>query len=121
MEFSLDPGDSQFKIQSYSHGHVYIAGRRYACPLLVMPQQLIAPWGPPNIEDLNASYFQDILVLSPQVVLLGTGEKQLFLDSSLFASLTEHHIGVELMSSAAACRSYTLLMAEGRQVAAILY
>lgn len=121
MEFSLDPGDSEFKIQSYNDDCIIVSGQNYAYPLLVMPQQLISPWGPPKIEDLQIQHFQDILALSPQVVLLGTGRKHLFLDMKLFAPLIEQGIGVELMSSAAACRSYTLLMAEGRQVAAILY
>ena len=71
--------------------------------------------------NLNAQNIESILALSPEVVIIGTGKKQLFLDSEISLALTSQRIGVEYMDTAAACRSLNILLSEERAVAGIFY
>jgi uncharacterized protein len=71
--------------------------------------------------NLNAQNIESILALSPEVVIIGTGKKQLFLDSEISLALTSQRIGVEYMDTAAACRSFNILLSEERAVAGIFY
>lgn len=118
MEFSLDRGDAQYQITAYKPGSIFVNEQEYYVSVLIMPNMLIAPWEPNSINDLTAAHFKEILSLSPQVFILGTGIKQQFPNAKLFADLYEKQIGVEIMDTAAACRTYTILISEGRRVAA---
>jgi uncharacterized protein len=73
-----------------------------------------------DFDQLTAEHFAQLAELKPEVVLLGTGKTQRFIHPRLSRALTEAGIGVECMDTAAACRTYNFLMAEGRQVAAVL-
>ena len=68
----------------------------------------------------TAADFEQILALRPEVVLLGTGARQRFAHPRLYASLSAARIGLEMMDTGAACRTYNILMAEGRKVLAAL-
>jgi uncharacterized protein len=69
-----------------------------------------------RFEDLSAAHFEQIAADKPDVVILGTGEKQRFVHPRLITSLSSQRIGVESMDSHAACRTYNILMGEGRKV-----
>ena len=69
-----------------------------------------------RFEDLSAEHFERIAADKPDVVILGTGERQRFIHPRLIASLSELRIGVECMDNQAACRTYNILMGEGRKV-----
>ena len=116
MEISLDNGNGAFRIQSYQNACITVNGLTYNQPILISPDHLLSPWGPTSFETLLPEHFEAMLAYHPQVVLLGTGEKLRFPDPKLYQSLTDHKIGVEVMNSAAACRTYMVLMVEGRQV-----
>lgn len=120
MELTLDNGNAFYKIQSYQAGVVNVNGEAYTHPIIVTPQSLLTPWGHHSIETLEAEQMNQALTFNPQVVLLGTGKALQYPDFKIFASLMERNIGFEIMDTGAACRTYTLLMAEGRQVAACL-
>jgi uncharacterized protein len=121
MDFILDNGNAAFQIKSYSKGIIKVNERDYSCPILISPGHLLAPWGPSSWENLSLKDFQIMLAYKPKVVLLGTGEKLCFPPLELFASLYAQQIGVEIMDTKAACRTYTVLMAEGRAVVAGLF
>lgn len=125
MEFSFDPGSASYHIKSYQKGiltlNVKTKQETYKLPLVIMPEQLLTTWGPESFEDLKIEHFQKLLEFKPQVVLLGTGEKMRFLKPELFACLSKQNIGIEVMTTAAAARTYTILMSEGRNVAAALF
>lgn len=118
MEFSLDKSTATYQIQSYQKGAVIIQGKKYDQAVLVMPQHLIFPWGPTTFESLSIQHIEQFLLFKPEVVLIGTGEKLKFLPLPLLRPLIENNIGYEVMNTGAACRTYTLLIAEGRNVAA---
>ncbi len=120
MEFALDNGNASYQIKAYRKGSIIVNKQTYNCSILIMPELLIAPWEVDSFESLTSKHFEILLPHKPQVVLLGTGETSRFPDVEIFSTLIEHKIGFEVMSTAAACRTYMLLMAEGRHVAATL-
>ncbi len=103
----------------YGAGFVLINGVRHDGNLIVMPEHL-QPWDAGGFSSLKPEDFSELTSLKPEVVLLGTGEKIRFPHPSLTRALSEARIGVEVMDNQAACRTYNILMAEERKVAAAL-
>ena len=85
---------------------------------ILSPKHLLRDWEPANIESLLADHISDIIELKPELVLLGTGTQLKFPAHSILAEIHRQRIGVEIMDTAAACRTYNILMAEGRFVVA---
>jgi uncharacterized protein len=107
-------------VTAYDQSGVEINAISYRTSLLVLPELAPAPWPVTEFAALAASHFEAIADHKPDVVILGTGAKQRFVHPSLTASLTSQRIGVECMDSQAACRTYNILMTEGRKVALAL-
>lgn len=87
---------------------------------VVFPDRLIMNWGVNHFEDLATECFTAIQEVKPELILLGTGDKIRFPPASVTAPLLAAGIGVEIMDNAAACRTYNILMTEGRYIAAAL-
>ena len=85
---------------------------------IISAKQLVRDWHPRTIEALTEKDFALMAEMNPEVVLLGTGTQLEWPRQSLFRPLTERGIGVEVMGTAAACRTYNILSFEGRQVVA---
>lgn len=85
---------------------------------LLAVDQLLADWPPRAVDELDQAALAPILALQPEVLLLGTGQRQRFPAPALLASLLQRGIGVEVMDNAAAARTYSLLAQEGRRVVA---
>lgn len=100
-------------------GYVEINARRYDRPILVTPDAIEA-WTVTNFHALEAANFESIARLRPEIVIFGSGATILFPPQSLVRSLLDGHIGFEVMDTRAACRTYNVLMSEGRSVAAAL-
>ena len=103
-------------VTGYFDGGVEINGVRFDTSLTVMPEALPRPWPVACFEDLTEAHFDAISLDTPDVVILGTGERQRFVHPRLSASLLERRIGLECMDNQAACRTYNILMGEGRKV-----
>jgi uncharacterized protein len=103
-------------VTGYDAAGVEINAKRYDFSLMVMPETPPRPWPVARFEDLTAEHFEQIAQDSPDVVILGTGERQRFVHPRLINSLSAQRIGVECMDSHAACRTYNILMGEGRKV-----
>jgi len=103
-------------VTGYDDSGVEINAARYQYSLIVMPEAPPRAWDVPTFEALTAAHFEQIEADKPDVVILGTGERQRFVHPRLIASLSARHIGVESMDSKAACRTYNVLMGEGRKV-----
>ena len=103
-------------VTGYDQSGVEINAQRYDYSVLVMPEVAPRPWPVTRFEDLTAVLFEQIAADKPDVVILGTGERQRFVHPRLIASLSSQRIGVESMDSHAACRTYNILMGEGRKV-----
>ncbi len=120
MQLRLDNPAATFQIRGYGEGFVTVNDRNHNSSLIVTPQRLVTDWPPARFADLTEAHFELILDLEPEIVLLGTGVRQHFPQPRLTRPLIDRGIGVEVMDTAAACRTYAIVMAEGRQVAAAL-
>ncbi|CAK0773564.1 NADH dehydrogenase (ubiquinone) 1 alpha subcomplex assembly factor 3 [Gammaproteobacteria bacterium] len=120
MKFTLDTLAAAYVIRSYGPSQVVVNHQRYTSTLVVMPEVLITDWSPQQIEDFTTTHFEDLAQYPLDVVLLGTGGQLRFPPRALFSPLESRSIGVEVMNTGAACRTYNLLISEKRQVAAIL-
>jgi len=103
-------------VTGYDETGVEINAVRFSYSLLVQPEVAPVAWPPRSFDELSAEHFAQIAAVSPDVVILGTGARQKFVHPRLVTALTARHIGVECMDSQAACRTYNILMAEGRKV-----
>ena len=80
----------------------------------------IADWPPQTFSDLAAEHFEQIRQLAPEVVVLGTGSRLQFPRLADTRALIQANIGLEVMDTGAACRTYNILMQDGRRVVAAL-
>lgn len=103
-------------VTAYGSGYVEINAQRHQQALIVQPETPVEPWPVERFEELAVAHFARLAELKPEVVLLGTGGRQRFPHPRLTAPLTAAGIGVEAMDSGAACRTYNILMTEGRRV-----
>ena len=87
---------------------------------VILPDHILRDWPPQRFSDLRAEHFAQLLELKPEIVVLGSGDRLRFPAPALTAQLFEQGIGVEVMDTGAACRTYNILMSEGRRVAAAL-
>ncbi len=104
-------------VTGYELDWVEINAIRFEHSLIVLPEQAPTLWQVTNFDALQASDFAPIEALAPDLLILGTGQKQRFASPRLLAGLLGKRIGVECMDNQAACRTYNILMAEGRKVA----
>ena len=116
MELNLDEGDGIF-IRSYQPGCIKTDAAIYSNSIIITAKQVI-PWHPTILSDLTEKALLELLVFNPKVVLLGTGKTLAFPPIALWRNLIEKNIGYEVMDTAAACRTYNVLMAENRAVVA---
>ena len=120
MKLHLTTAEHNYLITGYGLGFVEINQQRSFANLIVMPDKLVLDWPATDFANLNGVHFMQIVDLKPEVVLLGTGEKHQFLHPKIAQQLIENGIALECMTTSAACRTYNILMSEGRHVAAAL-
>jgi uncharacterized protein len=107
-------------VTGYGADYVEINLVRHAGSILVLPDAPVIAWPVSSFEQLSAEHFAMLVDAAPEVVVFGSGERLRFPHPRLTAALTAKRIGVETMDFKAACRTYNILMAEGRKVAAAL-
>ncbi len=120
MKIHLESAVGQNLIRAYAPGRITINEQVYTRSLIVTPQQIIVDWPPVTFADLLAGHFEALAALQPEVIVLGTGRRLQFPAPRLIRSLVEAKIGLEVMDTGAACRTYNILMSDGRRVAAAL-
>jgi uncharacterized protein len=107
-------------VTAYDEHGVEFNAVRFDASLIVLPEVKPVPWSITDFDQLTVDHFAQIHAFKPDVVILGTGARQRFVHPRLIAALTEQRLGVESMDNQAACRTYNILMAEGRKVALAL-
>lgn len=120
MRFTLEADANHYLITRYGPGWISVNEREFHQSLLVTPEKIIADWPPQSLADCTEGHFAAVAALEPEIVLLGTGTRQQFPHPRLLSPLTGKGIGVEIMDTAAACRTYNIVMMEGRRVVAAL-
>jgi uncharacterized protein len=120
MKIAQDPGAAGNRFTGYGPGYVEVNRARHTESLVVAADQLVVDWPADSVDALNADHMAALVALAPEIVLLGTGARLRFPDPALLAPLYKAGIGVEVMDTPAACRTYNILVAEGRNVLAAL-
>jgi len=108
-------------IQSVTALTITVNGEPYAQSIAMTPEEVFPDWDPKPIADLTDSDFETLLETSPEIVLLGTGGRNVFPPRELMFAFARRGIGLECMDTPAAARTFNVLAAEGRQIAAVLY
>ena len=120
MKLHSTPTQHYQTVTGYDDEGVEINAVHFAHSLIVMPETPPVAWPAASFDSLSAEHFAQIEAANPDVVILGTGKRQRFIHPRIIASLTARRIGVECMDNQAACRTYNILMGEGRKVALAL-
>lgn len=120
MKLHLARTDGQNAFTGYGEGYVLVNGTRHHHSLIVLADQVVENWGVDRIEDLDEADVTLLGGLGMEILLLGTGKSLRFPHPRLLAPLAAARTGVEVMDTQAACRTYNILLAEGRKVAAAL-
>lgn len=120
MKLHLTTADHFNLITAYRPGYVEINKIGHEQAIIVTANQIITPWFAGNFEHLTEAAFAPLLEIKPEVVILGTGEKHRFLHPKHSQQLTKNGIPLECMSTDAACRTFNILVSEGRHVAAAI-
>jgi uncharacterized protein len=120
MRFAEDETAGRYRIRAYAPGKVTINEAVFTRSLVVTPGRILADWQPQSFDELQAEHLILVADLAPEIILLGTGAMLRFPRPAVAAPLIDSGIGLEVMDTAAACRTYKILVSEDRQVAAAL-
>lgn len=120
MQFTLESDRSAYLVRAYARGRVTVNGQEFSRSLILTPERIIPDWPPAVVDDLSVNDLEAVFALDPELILIGTGERLVFPDRKLLASVLERGVGIECMDTSAACRTYNILVHEGRRVAAAL-
>ena len=114
----LHADTSASRITSYGPGYFAIGERIVRHGIIISANGAVIRWTPTVPADLDEEHLRQLISHEPEVVLLGTGARQAFPAPELLRPFVERHLGLEVMDTAAACRTYNVLAAEGRAVVA---
>ncbi len=105
---------------AYGDDYVAVNHEKHLKNLIVLPESIVPEWSTATVETLAAEDMQKLLELGTEIILLGTGSRLRFPAGPLMRPFAPAGIGLEIMDLRAACRTYNILAAEGRKVAAAL-
>jgi len=119
-EITIIRPNESYKADNSSFGNQILKKEMLTNSLIIMPHCLISDWAPRNIDELTQQHFELLPQRPPQILLLGTGATHRWPSAELLGSLTNQGIAVEVMDTAAACRTYAILASDGRDIGAAL-
>ena len=120
MKFQPDSLAGTNTVSRHEPGTVWVNGTQWAHSLLLPWRGEVQRWPVDGLAMLAAAHFEQVLALKPELVIFGSGARLQFVSPALYRCLIEARIGIETMDTAAACRTYNVLAAEGRSVVAAL-
>jgi len=120
MRFTLQTGSALNYVRAYSASEVVIGDRIIRSSVIVTASELVTDWPPRTVGELRDEHLATVFALAAEVVLLGTGRRQEFPSAAILATAARAGVGLEVMDTAAACRTYNVLVQEERRVAAAL-
>jgi uncharacterized protein len=120
MRFTQDLTSNVNVIRGYGRGEIRINEQRYQQTLIVSASTIQPEPALTDVGGLTNEHATYILSLKPEVLLLGTGERQVFPNAAFGARFLQAGVGFEVMDTGAACRTFNVLVGEHRQVVALL-
>lgn len=113
------PGDKVF-VRAVGSAGVTVAGQTYTTAVILTPDSVHADWPVDSTADISAQTLETVVGLDPELVIIGTGAEQRFLEPDVMMVFHERGIGIEIMNTQAACRTFNLLVMEERRVVAAM-
>lgn len=121
MKLDFDQPSATLNISGYSSQGITLGGQLLAQPFVVAGDDINVELLPPSVAALNSIHIEQLIALGQSLILIGTGPTQVFLEGHVLRPALEAQIGVEVMDTAAACRSFNVLAAENRSVVGAFY
>jgi len=121
MKLHLATPRNRAAFTGYGPGYIAVNGNVHRSPLLLTPDGTVVDWTVDSLAILTAEAIRQLLEYAPEIIILGTGTTQLFPDASTLRQAYEAGVGLEIMGTAAACRTYNILNAEERRVLAAMW
>lgn len=120
MKLTMDARRAANHVRAYTADGFHIGPREFTGSVIVSATTLVENWRPRSMDELTVADLEPALALSPEILLIGGGARQPLPDPGLLAGLYRSRVGFEIMTTGAACRTYNLMLAEGRAVVAAL-
>lgn len=120
MRFTRE-SNTAISVQSVSDGQIRIGGEIYRKTVALTTSEVVTDWRPAPVAELTPEDLAPITDAGPDVIVLGTGSSNVFAPREIMFALARRGIGLEVMDTKAAARTFNVLAGEGRNVAAILY
>ncbi|MEJ2383051.1 MAG: MTH938/NDUFAF3 family protein [Xanthomonadales bacterium] len=120
MELTLHKPEDHLFVRSVSASGFRIGDDVYEGPVIVSANEVIADWAVGSITELTEALLEPVFRLEPEIVLLGTGPTQAFIEPALTVCFFRRGIGIEAMTTEAACRTFNVLMSERRNAVAAM-
>ncbi|MEA2078253.1 MAG: Mth938-like domain-containing protein [Pseudomonadota bacterium] len=120
MRFATEDCNSELMVRACDTGQITVGQQSYRRSLILTPERVIPDWRPRRHEEITEQDFDLVLSMHPEIILLGTGSTLCFPPAKLSASILGAGTGFEVMDTAAACRTYNILLSEKRRVIAAL-
>ena len=108
-------------VKSVAPGRIHIGDASYDRAIALTVDAVFESWPDKAVRDLDPSDFSELIELGPELIVLGTGESSIFPPRELVFAMARLGIGLEVMDTGAAARTFNVLAAEGREVAAVMY
>ncbi|MBE9568074.1 MAG: Mth938-like domain-containing protein [Proteobacteria bacterium] len=118
MKFAQDSQDDGYVITAYDSDSIAINGKTFRQSLIIAPTRLHQDWEADTIGQLQQPHIDTVLSFEPELIIIGTGNKLVFPAVEIYSEIIRRGIGVDFMDTGAACRTYNILMSEGRNVVA---
>jgi uncharacterized protein len=116
VKLQSDPHSGANTITGYGDGYIEINKIPYSHAVLLSSDGEILEWAVKSFDELSPADFTQMATLKPELIIIGTGKRQRFPKPELLKTLIDAKLGFEVMDSQAACRTYNILVGEGRQV-----
>jgi uncharacterized protein len=119
MKLSAESGSGNV-IRSFKPGELRLSEHTFENHIILSASKIIRDWKPAPFSELSIADFEPAIALDPEIILFGTGERQRFPDHALMIEIMRQGIAFEVMDTAAACRTFNVLVSEFREVVAAL-
>jgi uncharacterized protein len=120
MKLTLDANPQVTLVRSYSNGELRVGDQVFHRSCILLPNRVVPDWRPTKVADLQESDLEALFAEKPELVLLGTGDRQSFPPMHIRGAFVRARIGLETMDLGAACRTFNVLVQEERRVCAAL-
>lgn len=121
MKLDFDEQDNQLTISSYGNDGITVGPRKLDIPFVLCGNEIYTDRLPPSPSEIDSTHLDRLIELDQSIILIGTGSQQLLLDDAVLHTAYAAGVGVEVMTTPAACRCYNVLIGENRALLAALY